>query len=103
MKQVYTSEDRLMVYHLKNLLEQEGIECMVKNDCLSAVVGEIPMLVAWPELWVIDSDMQAWAIELIKTSQKEAEQGEDWTCEYCGESHAAQFSDCWNCQNIKAF
>lgn len=92
-----------MVYHLKNLLEQEGIACMVKNDTLSAVVGEIPMLVAWPELWVIDSDMQLWAIELIKKSQKEAEQGEEWTCEHCGESHAAQFSDCWNCQNIKAF
>ena len=103
MKQIHTAEERLTIYHLKNLLEQEGIECMVKNDGLSAVVGEIPMLVAWPELWVIDSDMEAWAKELIKRSQKEVENGDSWICENCGEEHSAQFSDCWNCQGIKAF
>ncbi len=100
---LHTSEDRLYIYHLKNILEGQGIECMVKNDALSSVVGEIPILVAWPELWVIDSDMEAWAKEIIKRFETDTEQDEVWKCENCGEEHAAQFSDCWNCQNIKAF
>jgi len=103
LKQVYTSEDRLYIYHLKNLLEQEGIECAVKNDSLSSVVGEIPMLVAWPELWVIDSDMAAWAKELIARSKKAVDEGDTWVCKNCGEEHSAQFTECWNCQDIKAF
>ncbi len=103
MKKVYTSEDRLMIYHFKNLLEVEGIECAVKNDCLSSVVGELPMLVTWPELWVLDSDMEKWAKELIKRSQKDVESAENWTCKNCGEEHLASFTDCWNCQSIKAF
>ena len=103
MKQVFTSEDRLMVYHLKNLLELHGIQCIVKNDNLSSVMGEVPVLVAWPELWVVDSDMEAWAKEIIKRSRKEIKDGPGWVCENCGEKHSAQFTECWNCQNIKAF
>ena len=100
MKRVYTAEDRLMIYHLKNVLEQQGIDCMVKNDSLSSVIGEIPFIVAWPELWVIDGDMEAWAKELIKRSLKDVIEGESWTCQQCGEEHSSQFTDCWNCQSI---
>jgi len=103
MKQVFTSDDRLMVYHLKNLLELQGIQCLIKNDSLSSVVGEVPMIVAWPELWVVDSDMATWAKEIIKQSCKEIEDAPGWVCENCGEEHSAQFTECWNCQNIKAF
>jgi len=39
---------------------------------------------------------EAWAKE-------KADNGETWTCENCGEEHSAQFTDCWNCQNIKVF
>ena len=103
MKQVYTSEDRVYIYHLKNLLEAENIECFVKNDNLSSLMGEIPITVAWPELWVSDSDMEAWAKQVINQSKKEVEEGETWVCENCGEEHSAQFTECWNCQDIKAF
>ena len=103
MKKVYTSEDRLMVYHLKNLLENQGIDCAVQNDGLSSVVGQIPTLIAWPELWVIDSDMEAWAKDIIKQSLKDAEelkQGDSWVCETCGEEHSAQFTECWQCHQV---
>lgn len=103
MKLVYTSEDRLTIYHLKNLLEVQGIDCMVKNDSLSSVVGEIPILVAWPELWVIDSDMEDWAKELIIRSKKDVDYTKTWVCENCGEEHSSRFTECWNCQSIKAF
>ena len=103
MKQVYTAENRLIVYHFKNLLEMENIKCIVKNDHLFSVVGEVPMMVAWPELWVVDSDMEKWARQIIKKSQNDIDAGEKWTCESCGEEHLSSFTDCWNCQSIKAF
>jgi hypothetical protein len=99
MKQVYTSQDRLYIYHLKNLLEIQGIKCLVKNDGLSSIVGEIPVLTAWPELWVTDPDLENWAKEIIRRSKKDAVQGKTWVCEQCGEEHSAQFTDCWQCQS----
>ena len=103
MKQVFTAENRLNVYHIKNLLEMNGIESIVKNDGLTSVVGDIPLHSAWPEVWVTDSDMEAYAKDIIKQSKKPEVGGEMWTCESCGEKHAAQFLDCWNCQSSKAF
>ena len=100
MKQVYTSEDRIYIYHLKNILETEGIQCTVKNDNLSSLAGEIPLTAIWPELWVLDPDMEKWAKVLINQSRKEADQSESWKCENCGEEHSAQFSECWNCHNL---
>ncbi len=107
MKRVYTAEDRLLVYHFKNLLELESIDCIVKNDGLSSVVGEIPIFTAWPELWVVDDDLETWAKEIINNSKKDTVQGESWVCAKCGEEHSVQFTDCWNCHHdriiVKAF
>ena len=103
MKQVYTSSDRIYLYHLKNILEAEGIECLIKNDNLASLAGELPMTVVWPELWVTDVMKEAWAKEIIAEAKEKVDNGETWTCENCGEEHSTQFTDCWNCQNIKVF
>ncbi len=103
MKQVYTSVDRIFLFHLKNLLEAQGIECVIKNDNLSSLAGEIPMTIIWPELWVIDPLMEAKAIEIIQQSKDAPPSPSTWVCENCGEEHTSQFTECWNCQNIKAF
>jgi len=103
MKQVFTAESRLTVYHIKNLLEVKGIDAIVKNDGLSSVVGDIPLESAWPEVWVTDPDMEKYAKEIIKQSNNAEVTGKEWVCESCGEKHSAQFMDCWNCQSSKAF
>ena len=103
MKQVFTAENRLNVYHIKNLLEMNGIESIVKNDGLTSVAGDIPLETAWPEVWVTDPDMEAYAKEIIKQSEKPEVAGEAWICKNCGEEHSALFIACWNCQSSKAF
>ena len=103
MKLIHTSEDRIYLYHLKNILEAQGIDCEIKNERLSSIAGEIPMLTVWPELWVKDVMKEKWAKEIITDFEKSVEEGENWICENCGEEHAPQFKDCWNCQAIKAF
>ncbi|MEE9309864.1 MAG: DUF2007 domain-containing protein [Cocleimonas sp.] len=103
MKLVHTTEDRIYLYHLKNILEAQGIDCVIKNERLASIAGEIPIVSVWPELWVNDNMKEKWAKEIIVEFEKDAIEGENWTCENCGEEHPAQFKDCWNCQSIKAF
>ena len=103
MEQVYTSESQITIHHLKNLLEVEGIDCLIKNDQLLSIAGEIPMGEAWPELWVSDKLQVSWAQEIISDYENSVSDGESWVCKNCGEEHASQFKDCWNCQAIKAF
>jgi len=103
LKLVYTSEDLIFLHHLKNILNAEGIECLIKNDSLLSLAGEIPLTICWPELWVKDSLKEMWAKELIEEAKAPSDSNEDWVCESCGEKHSARFTDCWNCQSIKAF
>ena len=53
MRKVHTADSVIDVMHLRNLLEQAGIACVVRNERLGGVVGEIPFLECWPELWVV--------------------------------------------------
>lgn len=103
MKMVFTSEDIVYLHHLKNVLQGKDIECFIKNDRLASISGEIPMGVCWPELWVVDAMFEKWAKELIAESKKQADTADDWICKDCGETHSSRFTDCWNCQSIKAF
>ncbi len=103
MKMVFTSEDIVYLHHLKNILEAKDIDCIIKNDRLASISGEIPMGVCWPELWVLNAIHEEWAKELIKESKNNSITEENWVCDNCGEEHSSRFTDCWNCQNIKAF
>ena len=52
MRKVHTAESIIEIAHLRNVLESAGIACEVRNDRLGGVVGEIPFVECWPELWV---------------------------------------------------
>ena len=103
MKMVFTSEDIVYLHHLKNILEAKEISCVIKNDRLASISGEIPMGVCWPELWVIENIDEQWAKELIENSKNQTDDESNWICKNCGEEHSPRFTDCWNCQNTKAF
>ena len=96
MKRVYTAELIPQVAHVRNLLEQAGIHCQVRNERLGGITGEIPFLETWPQLWVQDSD-EARAQQLVaELTGRHAVPVVDWQCR-CGERIDGQFSECWNC------
>jgi hypothetical protein len=103
LKLVFTAEDSIYLHHLRNILEAQGIECVIKNERLSSLAGEIPNQDCWPELWVIESAQVSRAKQFIETSQQNPEADSQWICENCGEEHSSRFTDCWNCQSTKAF
>jgi len=75
----------------------------MRNERLSSFTGEVLMVSVYPELLVTDAMKEKWAKEVIAEYESDGNQGDNWTCENCGEEHGAQFKDCWNCQSIKAF
>ena len=82
---------------LKELLEKEGIACLIKNEQLFAALGEIPFLECAPQLWVVDDEVWPRAKLLLDGWLKEEANSEAWTCHVCGEKLEGQFGACWKC------
>jgi len=98
MQRVATSETLAEIGHYRNVLEQNGIRCFIKNEQLSGALGEVPFLECLPELWVL-SDRDAGRAEALLKSLREDTGGRAaaWRCPGCGEDNEAQFAACWNC------
>ena len=96
MKKLFAHENRLIVFNLKNLLKESGIECRVFNEFAAGGVGELATFDTWPELWVED-DAQFQRAEAVLEQVLARATREDWYCRGCQEKNAAAFEVCWNC------
>ena len=103
MLKLYVSNSLIEVEARKEILDQEGILCTVKNQQGSSLAGEVPFAEVFPELWVINNDDYPRAREILdqwdETSKQRAEK---WTCSQCGELHEGEFTTCWKCGREKA-
>jgi hypothetical protein len=102
MKKVTSADSLILINHYKNVLESEGIRCEIRNQHLGSIVGEMPFVETWPEIWVhrdIDLDR---AKQLLDDSITDESPEADWVCASCGESNEGQFAVCWNCGTATA-
>jgi hypothetical protein len=97
MKRVLSGHSLPDTTHFKNLLEQSGIACLVKNRELGGGIGDLPVLDCAPELWVLDDEHVARAEALLRDSVQPAVRGAPWRCPTCGEDNEPQFAACWRC------
>lgn len=98
MIKLFSSDDRVLIYHLQNMLAAEGLESVIRNDMMFTLAGEVPATEVWPELWLMTGFDQHRAEQIVQQSIAAVEQNEnDWVCENCGEIHGVQFSECWHC------
>ena len=84
MRKVHTAESTIEAAHLRNVLEADGIACFVRNDRLASVIGEIPFIECWPELWVAESGQELRARGLIEQALRPRPVGDPWVCPGCG-------------------
>jgi len=96
MKKLYTHENRLIIYNLKNLLQKAGIESQVTNEYASGAVGDLAAFETWPELWVPDSQQFDQAVSILNQILS-LRTGPEWFCRGCQEKNDASFELCWNC------
>jgi len=97
MKRLLAHESLAHVGHLRNLLEQSGFPCLIKNEQLSGGLGEIPFLDCLPELWVIDDEQLADAQTLLREAQGSSSSMQQWRCRHCDALNDGQFAACWHC------
>lgn len=97
MKRLTSNESIAYLGHLKNLLEQSGIDCVLKNEQLSGGLGEIPFLECLPELWVVRDNQLSEALSLLEELARSSPSAPTWRCSACGETNEGQFAVCWHC------
>lgn len=100
MKRVYTADSAAMAWHIKNVLEHNNIDAVVKNEGLLSIAGEVPITECQPQVWVLNNLYVKLAEQLIQEIVGgQAVDGPDWECRDCGEGNLASFAICWNCQS----
>ena len=84
------------MHHARNLLENEGIRAVVKNEFLSSAMGDLPPAECQAEVWVLfEKDLQA--AETVLKNAFSVKSTEPWKCHGCGEVCEGQFTQCWRC------
>ena len=97
MKRVYSAEYGLMTEHIKDILQEEGINCVMKNLNLAGAVGEIPPIECWPEVWILEDEDYDRASSIVEDLIKDSDEyRSSWVCQ-CGEKIEGQFTACWSC------
>ena len=103
MLKLYSCENPLTAGHLKNILENNGISCIIKNESLQSIAGEVPPIVAWPEIWICDSLQLEKAKSIINESVDDSHASKtQWECSTCNEINEGQFAICWRCNGLKS-
>jgi hypothetical protein len=94
---VYTARTLADVANVKNVLEANGVPCILRNEFVGAGVGELPPIECWPEVWVDDADAEV-ASELLTHAAEEPDRDrKPWRCRTCRERVDAVFARCWSC------
>jgi len=102
MKKLSDAGDLFSLTQLKDLLEAEGIPCLLKNELMIGLSGEVPINESSPQLWIENDADESRARQLLnelKTAESQA--GPSWLCENCHEVNEGQFTSCWKCGTQK--
>lgn len=97
MDKVYCHFDRFMVFQIKQLLDEKGIPCFVKNEFAIGAMGELSPMDALPEVWISDPEWLPKAQQFIDEFESQPIDQSSWVCTKCSESNAANFELCWQC------
>jgi len=99
MKKVSSGDSLITISHYKNILVSEGIPAFLKNEHLGSIIGEMPFLEVWPEVWVENDLDYDRAKQLIDAATiLEESPSASWRCTNCGEENEGQFAACWSCE-----
>jgi hypothetical protein len=101
MKAVYTHENIVLVQNAKNLLENNGIETVLKNEFASGGAGDLVPAETWPEICVLDENEYDAAVKLLLALSGKSNHP-DWVCNNCKEPNGSMFESCWNCEALPA-
>ena len=94
---VYSAPNITLLSIFRSILEGHGIKCRVKNEFISAGIGDLPPIECWPQLCVEENDLSEARRLLAEALTGDNEATGTWRCETCGEDIDWQFALCWKC------
>jgi len=97
MKLVYTHENMSLVHSAKNILEMNGIDCLLKNEHGNTMGAEFG-ITNLAEVWVLDSGNYEKAKAIIEEKIVNVSDKSSWVCGECNEENDGSFEICWKCQ-----
>ena len=97
MNKVFCHHDRFMVFQIKQLLEERGIPCFVKNEFAIGAMGELSPMDIMPEVWINDPEWLPKATQFIGEFTAQQSSTDVWECTKCHEKNAGNFELCWQC------
>ena len=97
MIRVFSHDNIMQAYNVKNLLTLAGIDCVIRNDLIHSAAGELPPTEVWPEVWITREQDHERAMALVNEAVHGNSQAVSWACPNCGEHNAPAFEVCWQC------
>jgi len=97
MIKLYSSQNLVLIYLIKEELENQKILTMLKN-AEPPLGGEIPRAIAWPELWIMHDEDYPTAKTTVENLLLKHADGKNWRCAHCEETNESQFTICWKCE-----
>jgi hypothetical protein len=92
---VYKGKGPTDAFLIQHWLERNDIRSTLRGDLLG-LRGEIPIVDAWPTIWVAAEDQER-AEAAIREFNGPRLVHPRWKCEACGEENEPNFGSCWNC------
>jgi len=65
LKKLITDQDSMKIEYYQSVLDEYGIKSQSKNISISSLGGILPPSEIWPELWVLEEDLEK-AMKIIK-------------------------------------
>jgi len=96
MKRLCRATNLPEAHILRGVLEQCGIVTHVFNEHAQSGVGQLPVMDAWPELWVEEEDFER-AAAVLDAFRNAPAAAAARRCAACGEDSPENFQVCWNC------
>lgn len=103
MERFYSDYNQIKLRQVKEMLDDAGVPCFIKNEFIQGASGEIPPHEALPEIWLNDGSWASKANKLLKQLEDDLANMDDveWVCTSCNETNEGQFMLCWQCQESK--
>jgi hypothetical protein len=104
MKEIYRAGDLTEAHILRGILEEAGIQVVIRGESLGPLSGAVPFSETKPSVWVVDDEDEESAMAILHEYQEKATalvDGNPWTCS-CGEVIEPQFTDCWSCGSSRS-
>lgn len=103
MERFYCDYNQVKLMQVKDMLDDAGVPCFVKNEFIQGASGEIPPHEALPEIWLQDSGWLNKATKLLQQLEGDLANFDPttWLCTECNEQCDGEFMICWNCQHSR--